>query len=82
VSRMLEVLELFAEASGLVDRGVSHHPQAGGLEGYRVAWRERQVERGECRSCRRPSLEGRRYCAVHRARNIARALAAKARRAA
>lgn len=81
MSRTLEVLELFAEAHHLVDRHEAHSPHAGGLALVRRAWRLRQAERGECRSCRRPALAGRRYCDVHRRKSIERAMRSQGRAA-
>ena len=74
-STAVEVLELFAEVHHLADWRVSHAPAAGGLEAARRAWRDRQEERGLCRSCKRPARPGRRYCTVHLADAAARASA-------
>lgn len=54
--------------------------EIGGLEALRRRWRAQQVERGLCRSCRTPADNDSRYCAKHRAKNVERAMASKARR--
>jgi hypothetical protein len=72
------ILAEFAEVRRHVEP--SRATEEAGLEALRQAWRERQLARGECRSCRRPTDNGSKSCAVHRAMNTARAMASKARR--
>lgn len=64
------------------DVGLPERVEDGGVEALRQAWRARQRVRGECRACRLPAIPGKSYCAGHRQKNIERALASKARRAA
>jgi len=69
----LDVLAEFADVHHLVDRSTSHSPHAAGLEGLRVAYRDRNAERGLCRSCPLPAVPGRQTCHVHLAANADRA---------
>ena len=71
-----EVLEEFVAAQVMAVRRVSTDEDD--IEARRVAWRARQQLRGLCRSCRAPTVPGRRSCERHRKLNAARARAANA----
>lgn len=84
----VDVLVEFVDAQQLGgERRVA--TEEGGLEALRRAYRDRHQAKGLCVSCCRPvvldmkSARRRyaRYCAHHRAQNIARARASQARRA-
>jgi hypothetical protein len=69
VSRLVEVLELFAEAQRLavvrVDWEELRSVDEGGVEGWRQAYRERHRQSGLCISCREPAMPGRQTCVRH-----------------
>jgi len=73
-----DILEDFQEEHHRIERRSATEER--GLESCRRGWRERQLARGLCRSCRRPIVrESKHYCHVHLEANKARARAASRR---
>ncbi len=80
---VVEILEEFVEAAriGVIDpfseaEGKVSPP----LESIRRAYRARNHDRGQCRSCPRPAAPGRASCSKHLEKANARARASQARR--